>query len=110
MRRAEELFVRYGPAKAIVLARFIPVVRTVLNPVAGALRTPTATFTLWQVVGGLLWTVGLVIAGYVLGAFVPGVDAYLLPVIAVVVVVSLVPLALEIVRERRRPGSAPRAR
>ena len=42
MRRAEELFARYGPAKAIVLARFIPVVRTVLNPVAGALHTPAA--------------------------------------------------------------------
>jgi membrane-associated protein len=102
MRRAEELFARYGPAKAIVLARFVPVVRTVLNPVAGALHTPLRTFTLWQVLGGLLWTVGLVLAGYALGAFVPGVDAYLLPVIALVVVVSLVPLGLELLRERRR--------
>ena len=102
MRRAEELFARYGPAKAIVLARFIPIVRTVLNPVAGALHTPISTFTLWQVLGGLLWTVGLVLAGYVLGASVPGIDAYLLPVIALIVVVSLIPLALEILRERRR--------
>lgn len=102
MRRAEELFTRYGPAKAIVLARFIPVVRTVLNPVAGALRTPASTFTLWQVVGGLVWTVGLVLAGYALGATIPGVDAYLLPVIALVVVVSLIPLVVEILRERRR--------
>ena len=71
MRRAEELFARYGPAKAIVLARFIPVVRTVLNPVAGALHTPLRTFTLWQVVGGLVWTVGLVLAGYALGRVRP---------------------------------------
>ena len=103
MRRAEELFARYGPAKAIVLARFIPVVRTVLNPVAGALRTSAGLFTLWQVVGGLMWTVGLVLAGYALGASIPGVDAYLLPVIAVIVIVSLIPLGLEILRERRRP-------
>ncbi|MCW2722446.1 DedA family protein [Pseudonocardia sp.] len=102
MRRAEELFTRYGPAKAIVLARFIPVVRTVLNPVAGALGTPARTFTLWQAVGGVVWTVGLVLAGYGLGAFVPGVDAYLLPVIAVIVIVSLVPLARELLRERKR--------
>jgi membrane-associated protein len=102
LRRAEELFTRYGPAKAIVLARFIPVVRTVLNPLAGALGTPVAMFTVWQSVGGVLWTVGLVLAGYALGAFVPGVDAYLLPVIAVVVVVSLIPLARELLRERRR--------
>jgi membrane-associated protein len=102
MRRAEELFARYGPAKAIVLARFIPVVRTVLNPVAGALHTPARVFTLWQVAGGLVWAVGLVLAGYALGAFIPGVDAYLLPVIALIVIVSLIPLALEFLRERRR--------
>jgi len=105
MRRAEELFARYGPAKAIVLARFIPVVRTMLNPVAGALHTPLRTFTFWQVLGGLVWTVGLVLAGYALGASVPGVDAYLLPVIALIVVVSLIPLVLEVVRERRRRAS-----
>jgi membrane-associated protein len=102
MRRAEELFARYGPAKAIVLARFIPVVRTMLNPVAGALHTPARTFTVWQVIGGLVWTVGLVLAGYALGASIPGVDNYLLPVIAVIVIVSLIPLVLEILRERRR--------
>jgi membrane-associated protein len=102
MRRAAELFSKYGPAKAIVLARFIPVVRTMLNPVAGALHTPVRIFTVWQVVGGLIWTVGLVLAGYGLGASVPGVEAYLLPVIALVVVVSLIPLVLEVVRERRR--------
>jgi membrane-associated protein len=102
MTRSEELFARYGPAKAIVLARFIPIVRTVLNPVAGALRTPTATFTVWQVVGGLLWTIGLVCAGYGLGRFVPGIDAYLLPVIAVIVVISLLPLVRELLKERRR--------
>ncbi|MDN5918036.1 MAG: DedA family protein [Pseudonocardia sp.] len=102
MRRADELFARYGPAKAIVLARFIPVVRTVLNPVAGALHTSIRTFTLWQVVGGLGWTIALVLAGYGLGAAVPGVDAYLLPVIAIIVIVSLIPIALELQRERRR--------
>jgi membrane-associated protein len=44
LRRAADLLTRYGPAKAIVLARFVPVVRTMLNPLAGALRTPTVTF------------------------------------------------------------------
>jgi membrane-associated protein len=107
MRRSEELFTRYGPAKAIVLARFIPVVRTVLNPVTGALRTPTWTFTLWQVVGGLVWTIGLTTAGFALGAFIPGIDTYLLPVIALVVLISLIPLALEIIRERRRRTTGP---
>ncbi|MGX1851539.1 DedA family protein [Streptomyces sp. NPDC055299] len=99
--RAEALLERYGYAKAIVLARFVPVVRTVLNPMAGALHVPVRTFTAWQVVGGLLWTVGLTVAGYALGSSVPNVDHYLLPVIAVIVVVSLIPLAVELYRSRR---------
>jgi membrane-associated protein len=108
MRRAEELFERYGPAKAIVLARFIPVVRTVINPLAGAVGMPASGFTLWQTAGGLVWTVGLVLAGYWLGTVVPGVDSYLLPVVAVVVVVSLLPLVREVLRERRQRQAATR--
>ncbi|MFB6811972.1 MULTISPECIES: DedA family protein [unclassified Streptomyces] len=99
--RAAEILERYGYAKAIVLARFLPIVRTVLNPLAGVLNVPARTFTLWQVLGGLLWTVGLVLAGYALGASVPDVDHYLLPIIAVIAAVSLIPVGLEILRSRR---------
>ncbi|MEV5007916.1 DedA family protein [Streptomyces sp. NPDC093064] len=99
--RAEELLERYGFAKAIVLARFVPVVRTVLNPMAGALGVPTRTFTLWQVVGGLVWSVGLTLAGYALGSSVPNIDKYLLPVIGLIVIVSLIPLVPEVLRSRR---------
>jgi membrane-associated protein len=101
MSRSRELLDRYGHGRAIVLARFIPVIRTVLNPVAGALAVPVRRFTLWQVIGGVLWTVGLVLAGYLLGRSVPGIDQYLLPVIALIVVVSLIPLVIELVRARR---------
>ncbi|MFC0439980.1 DedA family protein [Kutzneria buriramensis] len=102
--RAEELFERYGHGKAIVLARFIPIVRTVLNPLAGVLAVPTRVFTQWQVLGGLLWTIGVTLAGYGLGASIPGVDQYLLPVIAVIVAVSLIPVGLELWRARRSRG------
>ncbi|WP_030901813.1 DedA family protein [Streptomyces sp. NRRL F-5126] len=100
--RAEELLARYGHAKAVVLARFIPVVRTVLNPLAGALGVPVRTFTVWQTAGGLVWSIGLVLAGYALGSSVPNVDRYLLPIVALIVVVSLLPLAVELVRSRKR--------
>jgi membrane-associated protein len=100
-QRAEELLERYGFAKAIVLARFVPVVRTVLNPMAGALGVPLRTFTVWQVAGGLVWSIGLTLAGYALGSSVPNIDKYLLPVIALIVIVSLVPLAAELLRSRR---------
>lgn len=52
-QRAQAALERYGQPKAIVLARFIPVVRTVLNPLAGTVGVPVRTFTLWQVIGGL---------------------------------------------------------
>ncbi|MER5178181.1 DedA family protein [Streptomyces sp. NPDC002896] len=107
--RAEGLLARYGHAKAVVLARFVPVVRTVLNPLAGALDVPVRVFTVWQVTGGLVWTVGLVLAGYALGSSVPNVDRYLLPLVALVVLVSLIPLALEVRRSRARRASEGRA-
>ncbi|MFF7634441.1 DedA family protein [Kitasatospora sp. NPDC008050] len=110
--RAEELLAKYGYGKAIVLARFIPVVRTVLNPLAGVLEVPVRTFTLWQVLGGAVWSVGVVVAGYGLGSSVPNIDHYLLPIIGLVVVVSVIPIALELLRARReaRKPASPRER
>ena len=99
-QRAEELLARYGYGKAIVLARFIPIVRTVLNPLAGALQIRTATFTIWQVTGGLFWSVGVTLAGFALGKTVPSIDKYLLPIIAAIVVVSLIPVVIELRRAR----------
>ena len=103
--RAEEILDRYGHGKAIVLARFIPVVRTVLNPLAGILEVPTRTFVLWQSVGGLIWSIGVTLAGYALGSSIPSIDKYLLPIIAVIVIVSLIPLALELRRSRSTTSS-----
>lgn len=98
--RAKELLARYGHGKAIVLARFIPVVRTVLNPMAGALGVRTRTFTIWQVAGGLIWSIGVTLAGYALGSTIPGIDTYLLPVIAAIVVISFIPIGIELRRTR----------
>ncbi len=110
--RAEHLLARYGYGKAIVLARFIPVVRTVLNPVAGALNVPPRVFTIWQVTGGGIWSAGVTLAGYGLGSAVPGIDGYLLPAIGAVVLASLIPIGIELVRarsaaRRRNSGQIP---
>lgn len=77
---------------------------TVMNPLAGTLRLPAAASGLWQVVGGLVWSFGVVLAGYGLGSPGPSTDRHLLPVIALIVVVSLVPVLLEI-RRRRLEGT-----
>jgi membrane-associated protein len=102
--RSREALERYGTGKAIVLARFIPLVRTVLNPMAGTIGVSHRVFTLWQVIGGLVWSVGVTVAGYVLGKQIPNVDKYLLPIIALIVIVSLIPVALELRRSRGRHG------
>ncbi|MFF2039800.1 DedA family protein [Kitasatospora sp. NPDC058170] len=101
VERAVVLLARYGHGKAIVLARFIPIVRTVLNPLCGVLGVPVRSFTFWQVVGGTVWVVGVVMAGYALGSSVPSIDRYLLPIIGLVVVVSVIPIVLEVFRARR---------
>ncbi len=98
--RSREALERYGTAKAIVLARFIPLVRTVLNPLAGTIGISMRVFTLWQVVGGLVWSIGVTLAGYGLGSRIPSIDRYLLPIIAVVVLLSLLPVFIELRRSR----------
>jgi membrane-associated protein len=102
--RSRESLERYGTGKAIVLARFIPLVRTVLNPMAGTVGVRHRVFTLWQVIGGVVWSIGVTVAGYVLGKQIPSVDKYLLPIIALIVIVSLIPVALELRRSRSRKG------
>jgi len=98
--RARAALDHYGTAKAIVLARFIPLVRTVLNPLAGTVGVPARVFTGWQVAGGLAWSLGVTLAGYGLGSRIPNIDRYLLPIVAVVVAVSLLPVLLEVRRSR----------
>ena len=101
--RAEEWLAKYGEGKAIILARFVPVVRTLINPLAGILHVPAGRFFRWNLIGGILWTEFVIMIGYVLGQKLKGsVDHYLLPLIAVIVVVSIIPVALELRAERKR--------
>jgi membrane-associated protein len=90
--RAEAFFARHG-GRAVVLARFIPVVRTFTPVVAGAGAMPYRQFIGYNVLGGLLWAVGVTLAGYFLGSLVPGVDRYLLPIIAAIIILSVLPAA-----------------
>jgi len=98
--RGRRAFESYGAPTAIVLARFIPFVRTVMNPLAGLMGVPAKTFALWQVIGGVTWSAGVALAGYLIGSHIPNIDHYLLPIIALIVVISLIPVAVEIHRSR----------
>jgi membrane-associated protein len=92
---------KYGPVKAVVLARFVPVVRTLMNPLVGVTEMDTRAFSIANLIGGALWSIGVTMAGFWLGKTVHNVDHYLLPIIALVILVSLIPVALEIRKARR---------
>ena len=105
VERAEIAFQRFGPARAIVLARFVPVLRTFMNPLAGTLRMPARDFTIWQVAGGIVWTVGLVLLGHFVGN-VSVVRKHIELLVLLVVVLSVLPLLFHIARESRGPRSS----
>ncbi len=100
VERSKEFFDRHG-AKTIVLARFVPVVRTLTPMLAGIGEMDRRTFTLYNVIGGGVWAIGVSVAGYFLGKTVPSIDKYLLPIIFVIVLVSVIPPLLELRRQRR---------
>jgi membrane-associated protein len=106
--RSHEFFERQGP-KAVLLARFIPVVRTIAPIMAGVSVMHRRTFVFYNVLGAVIWAVGLSVAGFLLGDTIgEDVDKYLLPIVAVIVIVSLIPPALEY-RKHRRKQAAERA-
>ena len=98
--KAQETLERYGVPKALVIARFVPIVRTFLNPLAGAVGVPRRTFLLWNAVGGIAWGTGVVLLGYFLGQ-VSFIGKNLEVFAALVVVISVIPIALEIRKQRR---------
>ncbi|GAA0661407.1 DedA family protein [Kitasatospora atroaurantiaca] len=105
--KAEEYFDKFGPAKAVVMARFIPIVRTFLNPVAGTLEMPARTFFVWNVVGGVLWTESMLLIGYFAGAgLAPVIDKYLIPAMALIILISVSPILVEVLRERKKKKAA----
>ncbi len=98
----EKWLAKYGIGKAIVLARFIPLIRTLINPMCGVVGIPARKFFIWNVIGAIIWTDGVIALGYVLGNKLEGsVDKYLLPIIGLIVLASLAPIALEVIREIR---------
>ncbi|GAA3930332.1 DedA family protein [Actinomadura viridis] len=103
--KAEYYFDRFGPARAVVLARFVPFVRTFLNPLAGMLGMRPRRFLLWNVIGAVLWTDTLFLLGHFLGAEVPGIERYILPGVAVILVLSAIPIVREMRRGRGETGN-----
>lgn len=106
--RTREFYERHG-GKTIVLARFIPIIRTFAPVVAGVGQMTYRRFLFYNVFGGIGWVIGLSWAGYLLGQTIPNIHQHVHLVVATVIVLSCVPLVTEIIRARRkkRPTAAP---
>ena len=100
LERSQKFYEKYG-VKTIILARFVPVVRTFAPILAGVGQMHYQTFISFNVIGGLLWTLLLAGGGFVLGNFIPSADRYLLPIIFVIIVISFLPILREYLHARR---------
>jgi len=101
LERAHAFYEKYG-GKTIVLARFVPIIRTFAPPVAGAAEMNYRRFVFYNVMGGLLWVWSMVLVGFLLGRTVPNLDRHIHLVIAIVVFLSVLPGIVEFYRARRR--------
>lgn len=103
LQKAEAFYERHG-GKTIILARFIPIIRTFVPVVAGIGRMSYAKLIVYNIVGGVVWVVGLVGAGFWLGEQVTNIDRYLLPIIAIIILLSIAPGLMAMLKtpERRR--------
>jgi membrane-associated protein len=98
---AHEFYERNG-GKTVIIARFIPIIRTFCPPVAGAARMNYWHYLAYDVAGGFLWVWGMILFGYVIVKKIPGADHYLHLIVAAVIVVSLVPAAYHAWKARAR--------
>lgn len=97
--KAQKFYDKHGK-KTIVIARFVPIVRTFAPIVAGVGDMHYPTFLSYNIVGGFLWAVGVTVAGYFLGKSIPNVDKYLLPMVFLIIFLSLLPTIYHILKDK----------
>lgn len=100
LEKAHAFYEKHG-GKTIILARFIPIIRTFAPIVAGVGKMEYTRFLSYNVFGGIFWTVGMLLLGYFLGNVIPDVDRYLIPIIAIVIFISLLPPIIEGIKHNK---------
>lgn len=99
LERARLFYERHG-GKTIIIARFMPVVRTFAPILAGVGQMRYRTFLAYNVVGALLWAVGVTLIGFYLGNAIPGIDQYLVPIVLAIIFASVLPSAIHILKNK----------
>lgn len=96
----ETWLLRYGPRKALIFGRFIPFVRTLINPVCGVVNLERKLFSTWNAIGAVVWTQVAIGIGYFLGDLIEGsINKYLLPVIGIIIFLSILPIIIDYLRK-----------
>ena len=98
--RTEAFYKKHGK-KTIILARFVPIVRTFAPILAGVGSMEYRTFLAYNVIGGIVWSTLLIFLGFVLGSTIPGIDRYLLPIVLLIIALSLIPIVREWYRSKQ---------
>jgi membrane-associated protein len=106
LERAHEFYENYG-GKTVIMARFVPIIRTFCPPVAGAAKMSYPRYLAYDVVGGFLWVWSMVFVGFTLGRTVPNIDKRIHLIIAAVLVISVMPAAYHAWKVRRAKAAAP---
>jgi membrane-associated protein len=104
--RAHNFYEKYG-GKTVILARFIPIIRTFCPPVAGAARMTYSRYLLYDIFGGMFWVGSMILGGYSLGRSIPNIGQRIHYVIAVVIVLSLLPAIIGVIRAKRHSQAEP---
>ena len=99
--RAQEFYEKHG-GKAITIARFMPIIRTFAPIVAGIGHMDRARFMFFNFLGGTIWVWGMTFGGYFLGSIIPNVDKYILPIVALIILVSIAPPIYHVYKENRK--------
>jgi membrane-associated protein len=100
LKRTQAFYKKYG-GRAVVLARFVPIVRTIAPILAGIGSMKYGTFLSFNIIGGTLWGAGMVSLGYFLGSVVPNSEHYITPISIAIIIVSFLPIFLNVIRGKR---------
>lgn len=101
VQRAHDFYEKYG-SKTIVIARFVPIIRTFAPIVAGVAQMNYRKFVFYNIAGGFLWVFSMVLGGYFLGSAIPNIDKRIHWVIAVVIVLSFIPAVIEVIKHKKK--------
>jgi membrane-associated protein len=101
--KTEDFYTKYGP-KTIIMARFVPIVRTFAPIMAGVGKMPYSTFLRNNIIGGTVWAGGFLLLSYFIGSRIPGIEHYLTPVILGIIFLSLLPIIYEYIQAKRKKG------